>query len=293
MKHFLSIDDYNKSTLESLLDRAFHFKQTKNLPHYSEYIAHLFYENSTRTRTSFEIACARLGMHPILVNLQHSSENKGETLVDTFDNLVAMGISSIVIRHPQKGIPHHLASLNRANIINAGDGQGSHPSQALLDLMTIIEIKKNISNLKIVILGDIMHSRVANSLQTIFKVWGVENLTLIGPEEWVPAKPIHGKTSHSLKEGISKADVVICLRVQKERFSEDEVLDLSTYQKNYRLTNEVLAFSHPEVMVMHPGPMNRGIEITSEVADGKNSYILAQVKNGVFARMAILEMLTN
>ncbi|WP_188331934.1 aspartate carbamoyltransferase [Legionella adelaidensis] len=194
-------------------------------------------------------------------------------------------------RHKQNKFPHRLAELNKAQIVNAGDGKNSHPSQAILDVMTIIEHKKNLSQLKVAIIGDVLHSRVANSLQAIFSLIGLGELILVAPTLWAPEKSHFGDISHSLIEGVKDADVIICLRVQKERLLENEQMDLEEYIKKYRLSEEILAYAKPDVMVMHPGPMNRGLEITSEIADGPHSHILSQVQNGVFARMAIIHYL--
>ena len=178
-----------------------------------------------------------------------------------------------------------------AHIINAGDGVHAHPSQALLDLMTIMEQKPDLSLLKIAIVGDILHSRVANSLQYVCAKLGVGELTLIAPKIWQP-KSVHcGRVTDSLYDGIVDADVVICLRVQSERLSVTEHLDLASYRRDYALTRDSLAYAKKDAMVMHPGPINRGVEIDSDVADGPQSYILQQVTNGVFMRMAILESL--
>ena len=177
------------------------------------------------------------------------------------------------------------------HVINAGDGQHAHPSQAMLDLMTITEKKPNLSDLKITIVGDIAHSRVANSLQCLFKLMGVGEVCLVAPSCWQPAVIHYGWVTDSLVEGLQQADVVIGLRVQKERLAEGEALDLPHYRAHYALTQDALRFAKTDVMVMHPGPINRGVEIDHEVADGPHSAILTQVHNGVYMRMAILESL--
>lgn len=292
MKHLLDINDLNRIQIEHIIDRAFSFKSSIKLPLYSsETLATLFYENSTRTRVSFELAAKKLSMATITIDLQHSSESKGEIIEDTFRTLAAMGISAFVIRHQQEKLPHQLASLNKAKIINAGDGKNSHPSQSLLDVMTIIEKKKDLSKLKVAIVGDVLHSRVANSLQAIFSILDVGQLNFIAPTLWAPTNVQFGKVYTSLKEGIVDADVIICLRVQKERLLENESLDLNEYKRNYCLSKEMIAYAKPDVMIMHPGPINRELEITSEIADGPYSVILQQVANGVFARMAIIDYL--
>ncbi|MCA0403316.1 MAG: aspartate carbamoyltransferase catalytic subunit [Proteobacteria bacterium] len=292
MKHFLTISDLNSTDIESLLERAFYFKQKKVVPSFNEFsVANLFYENSTRTRVSFELAASHLGMKPINLDLQSSSEAKGELIIDTLSTLSAMGIQLFVIRHRENGLQEKMAHhfKNALSIINAGDGQHAHPSQAMLDLMTIVEKKPNLSVLKIAIVGDILHSRVANSLQALFKKIGIAELRLIAPPLWQPKERIYGELSHSLAEGLDDADVIITLRVQKERLLSEEHLDLEHYRRNFALTNESLSLAKKDAIVLHPGPINRGVEIDSDVADGEKSLILEQVTNGVFMRMAILE----
>ena len=197
------------------------------------------------------------------------------------------------MRHKQDYLPQHLADAldSAVHVINAGDGVHAHPSQALLDVMTIIEQKPKLDTLKIAILGNIKHSRVAHSLQHICRLLGVGELVLVAPELWQPDAVHYGQVTADLASGLADADVVICLRVQRERLLENEHLDLAIYRRDYALTSKSLAFAKPDAMVMHPGPINRGIEIDSEVADGKQSFILRQVHNGVYARMAILDAL--
>lgn len=255
-------------------------------------MANLFYENSTRTRSSFELAARHLSLSVLNLSLSASSESKGETLDDTIANLAAMGLDVFVLRHSQEGIQQHLADTfghQGIHIINAGDGCHAHPSQAMLDWMTITEHKPNPQHLNIAIVGNIRHSRVANSLQCLFKQVGVGELRLVAPQIWLPQQVSFGHTTTSLKEGIDGADVVICLRVQKERLGETEHLDSQSYHDQYALTTRTLAYAKNDVMIMHPGPVNRGVEMDSEVVDGPRSFILEQVKNGVFMRMAIIE----
>ncbi|HAT8642227.1 TPA: aspartate carbamoyltransferase catalytic subunit [Legionella pneumophila] len=294
MKHFLEISQLSSEQIESLLQRALYFKHTKRYPSYSQsIIANLFYENSTRTRISFELAERHLGMSVVNLDLQTSSETKGEAIEDTIRTLAAMGIQYLVIRHKQDGLQQDLANKlsDRVHIINAGDGTHAHPSQAILDMVTIIEQKKRLDKLKIAILGNIKHSRVANSFQCICSKLGVGELVLISPEIWQPSQVHFGRVTDNLNEGLDGADVVICLRVQRERLLEDDHLDLDFYRNNFALTQKSLSYAKPDAMVMHPGPMNRGVEIDSEVVDGNQSFILQQVTNGVYARMAILESL--
>lgn len=294
MKHFLEISQLSSQQINSLLDRALYFKKGGQFPNYSQHtVANLFYENSTRTRVSFELAAQKLSMSVINLDLQNSSETKGEVIEDTLNTLSAMGIKIFVIRHRQDGLQKELANkiMSSIHIVNAGDGQHAHPSQAMLDLMTIAERKPDLSQLKIAIIGNIRHSRVANSLQCLCANLEVGELALVAPTIWQPQTVHYGRVTNSLKEGLADADVVICLRVQHERLMEHEQMDLATYRREFTLTRETLKYAKPDAMVMHPGPMNRGVEIDSNVADGPQSFILEQVSNGVFMRMAILESL--
>ncbi|MDP3560614.1 MAG: aspartate carbamoyltransferase catalytic subunit [Legionellaceae bacterium] len=295
MKHFLEINQLSYDEMLQLVQRALYFKQIANHTSYPSYpnfaVANLFYENSTRTRVSFELAAHYLGMRVINVDLQHSSEQKGEVIEDTVHTLSAMGINLFVIRHSQNGLPQAMAGAfaKGVHVINAGDGTHAHPSQALLDLMTIIEHKSNLEQLKVVIVGDLLHSRVANSLQNSCALLGVGELVLVSPPIWQPKVVHYGRVTASLQEGMANADVVICLRVQRERLAENKGLNMAEYRRDYAVTRDSLKWAKPDVMVMHPGPMNRGVEIDSDVADGPRSFIFRQVQNGVFARMAILE----
>lgn len=294
MKHFLEISQLSSQQIDSLLARALAFKKEGQFPCYSQHtVATLFYENSTRTRVSFELAAQRLGISVINLHLQNSSEAKGEVIEDTVNTLAAMGIDLFVIRHSQDGLQNELAKKMPASIhlINAGDGQHAHPSQALLDLMTISEKKPDLSRLKIAIVGDLRHSRVANSWQCLGSALKLGELSLVAPKIWQPQKVHYGLLTDSLAEGLADADVVICLRVQQERLAGHEQLDLLSYRQQFALTRDTIRYAKPDAMVMHPGPLNRGVEIDSEVADGPQSFILQQVGNGVFMRMAILEFL--
>lgn len=294
MNHFLEISQLSPSRIHLLVQRALELKQSKHYPSYSQHsVAHLFYEHSTRTRVSFEVAAKHLSLSVIHLDLHSSSEHKGEVIEDTVRNLAAMGINYFVIRHKQEGLQQALANKfqNSIHIINAGDGTHAHPSQALLDMMTIMENKPQLSRLKIAVLGNIKHSRVANSFQHICKQLGVGELVLVAPKLWQPSQVQYGRVTDNVHEGLSDADVIVCLRVQRERLLEHEDLDLELYRRDFALTQQRVVQAKPDVMIMHPGPMNRGIEIDSDVADGSNSFILQQVSNGVYARMAILESL--
>ncbi|STX50615.1 aspartate carbamoyltransferase [Legionella busanensis] len=294
MNHFLEISQLTINEIENLLKRALFFKQLGIYPNFSKHkLANLFYENSTRTRVSFELAANHLSIYPVNFTLAASSESKGESIIDTIQTLAAMGISLFVIRHQQDGLQNQLAAQvgPGIHIINAGDGKHAHPSQAMLDLMTIKEKKSNLQQLKVAIVGDLRHSRVANSLQYLFSLTGIKELMLVAPSIWQPSQVHYGQVTDSLKEGIKDADVIICLRIQNERLSSSEVINLDTYRANYAITAEVLQYAKKDVMIMHPGPINRGVEIDSDVADGSQSCILHQVTNGVFMRMAIIESL--
>ena len=296
MKHFLEISQLSRARIESLLERALYLKQLTHYPSYPQHtVAHLFYENSTRTRVSFELAANHLSMPVVNLDLQGSSESKGEIIEDTILTLAAMGISIFVIRHKQEGLQQHLADTlgDEVHVVNAGDGTHAHPSQAILDMMTIIEQKPQVSELKIAILGNIRHSRVANSFQCLCSHLGVGELVLICPDLWQPQTMHYGRVTHDMQEGLSQADVVICLRVQNERLLDCEYIDLKSYRRDFALTQKTLAYAKLNAMVMHPGPINRGVEMDSDVADGPQSFILQQVRNGVFARMAIFESLIN
>jgi aspartate carbamoyltransferase catalytic subunit len=293
MNHFLDISSLSREHILQLIHRALAFKTSQQFPAYPQHaVAHLFYENSTRTRVSFEMAASNLAMKVVNLSVESSSEAKGELIEDTLNNLAAMGIRYFVLRHQKEGL-HQLLAKNVAGIhlINAGDGTHAHPSQALLDMMTIMEQKPEVSSLKIAVLGNVRHSRVARSFQALCAHFEVEDLVLIAPPIWQPQQLHYGRVTADIKEGLADADVVMTLRVQRERLLEHEQLDLASYRRDYALTHKTIAYAKPQAMVMHPGPMNRGVEIDSDVADGTQSFILEQVTNGVYARMAILDSL--
>jgi aspartate carbamoyltransferase catalytic subunit len=294
VNHFLEISQLTCSEAMSLIERALWLKQAKTYPQYPHYVlANLFYEASTRTRTSFELAAKKLMLSVLNLDLQFSSEKKGEVIQDTVKTLASMGTQVMVIRHVQEGLPQQLALTvpKGVHVINAGDGMGSHPTQAMLDLMTILERKPNLNDLKIVIVGDVLHSRVANSLQGLCKLLNVGALDFVAPRAWLPTTMDYGTATTSLQEGLRHADVVIALRVQKERLSSSDLPDLDAYVQEYAITPKTMALAKRDAIVMHPGPLNRGIEMDSVVADGPQSCIWEQVKNGVFMRMAIIESL--
>ncbi len=253
-------------------------------------IALLFYENSTRTRVSFEFAAQLLGTQTSLTSATASSIEKGESLVDTGKTLQALGAECIVVRHPSSGAPHVLASNLHVPIINAGDGMHEHPSQGLLDAYTILRHKRSLKGLKVTMIGDIQHSRVVRSNVHLLSKFGAQ-IVLCGPPELLPeyaSSLAPGvKISRHLEEAARKADVIMMLRVQKERLAGLK-LDAEKYIAHYQLTAERLKLAKNDAIVMHPGPMIRGMEIQSEVADGPQSVIEEQVRNGVYIRMAIL-----
>ncbi len=258
-------------------------------------VALLFYEPSTRTRTSFELAAARLSADALSLSVSSSSVQKGETLVDTALNLEAMKVDFIVVRHSVSGAPELLARSVRSHVINAGDGNHEHPTQGLLDLFTIREKKKKIEGLTVAIIGDILHSRVARS-----NIWGLTKMgakvRLCGPATLVPQemKTAFGKNvevTYNMKEALDGADVVNVLRLQLERQQENLFPSLREYHEFYGLDAKKLAWAKKDCMVMHPGPMNRGVEISSAVADGPQSVILDQVTNGIAVRMAVMYLL--
>lgn len=253
-------------------------------------IALLFYEPSTRTRVSFEFAAKLLGTHTSLISSSASSIEKGESLVDTGKTLQALGADCIVVRHPSSGAPHVLARNLRIPIINAGDGMHEHPSQGLLDAYTILRHRKSLKGLKVTMVGDIQHSRVVRSNIHLLTKFGAHTV-LCGPPELLPdmAETLspNVKIIRHMEEAVRKADVVMMLRVQKERLHGLK-LDVNKYVAQYQLTAERLKLAKPDALLMHPGPMIRGMEIQSELADGPQSVIDEQVQNGVYVRMAIL-----
>jgi len=258
-------------------------------------VINLFYEASTRTRTSFEIAAKRLSADTINISASTSSAQKGETLADTARNLEAMRPDAIIIRHPSSGAPHLLARAVSSPVINAGDGQHEHPTQALLDLFTIREKKgKNgsIAGLEVAIVGDILHSRVARSNLYGLIALGAK-VRLVGPPTLLPQefRSFGVELHHDLRKGIAGADVIMMLRIQRERQGLNFFPSLEEYSRLFGLDRAAMAAAKPDVVILHPGPMNRGIEISSEVADGPYSLILDQVTNGVAVRMALLYLL--
>lgn len=301
MHHLLSIQSLDQKQIIYLLDRAEYFLKTAVAKQEvlntlcGKVVVNLFFESSTRTRNSFEIAAHRLGAIVLSPDMKQSSTNKGELLIDTIRNLEAMGASLLVIRHPDNHLAQFLASEVKAEaaIVNAGDGSNEHPTQTLLDLMTIRQHFKDFSKLTIAIVGDVVHSRVARSLIMGLRLMGVERIRIIAPESFTPdnAELAHVDVFHAMDTGLNEVDIIYTLRIQKERMKEDQRPKDDQYFKNFGLTQERLALAKSSAIVMHPGPINRGIEIESSVADGSQSAILQQTQNSVAVRMAVLETL--
>jgi len=301
LKHLLGIRELTPLQIVNLLDTAESFldiskRQIKKVPALrGRTVINLFFEASTRTRTSFEIAAKRLSADAINISVSTSSVSKGETLLDTARNLEAMAPDCIVIRHSAAGAPQHLAEVCNAAIVNAGDGAHEHPTQALLDALTIRERKGRIDGLRVAIIGDILHSRVARSNIYLLTKLGA-TVSVAGPGTLVPAE-FAGlveqgvRLERRIEEAIDGADVVMILRIQKERQTSAFFPSMREYAIHYGLHPQHLQRAARDAIVMHPGPINRGIEISSEIADGGRSLILDQVANGVAVRMAVLYLL--
>ena len=296
--HLLGLKDLPKKQLEKILDVADGLIDKKGSLQKSKIlrdmsVANLFFEPSTRTRNTFEIAAKRTSAKTINVDLANSATKKNETLMDTMRTLKAMQIDMFVIRHKQNGLPHHVAeNIEGVSILNAGDGINAHPTQALLDMLTIRQHKKTFDNLSVAIVGDIRHSRVARSGIQAMKTLGTTDIRLIAPETLHYKEETPGlERFDNLKKGIEGADVVISLRMQKERMIAADIPDEQTYFENFGLTNAALKCAKSDVILMHPGPVNRGIELESSVADGPHSVILQQVTNGIAVRMAVMVIL--
>jgi len=301
-RDLLGIRDLSAAEINGILDTAENFREIntreiKKVPALrGKTVINLFFENSTRTRTSFELAAKRLSADAVNISVSSSSVSKGETLVDTALNLDAMDPDCIVVRHGSAGVPHQLAKVSRAAVVNAGDGANEHPTQALLDAMTIREHKKKIEGLKVAIIGDIIHSRVARSNIHLLTKLGA-SVKVAGPGTLVPNDFQHLVEKNlevcpHVEDALEGADVVMILRIQRERQDSAYFPTLREYSIHYGLTNDRLALATKDAIVLHPGPMNRGIEIASEVADSSRSLILDQVKYGVAVRMAVLYLAT-
>jgi aspartate carbamoyltransferase catalytic subunit len=295
MRHLLTLEALSRPEITHLLDRAEAFRalgQQRELLA-GRTVLNLFFENSTRTRTSFEVAAHRLGADVVNFDVSRSSTAKGESLIDTLHTLEAMRLDALVVRHGENGLPDYLAEHARSNVavINAGDGRRAHPTQGLLDALTIRQRRADFDNLRIVICGDIRHSRVARSDVHAFTALGAKDIRLCAPRALLPdnAHEFRGcQMSEDFDAALDEADVVIMLRIQKERMAAALLPADADYFAQYGLDARRLGLARSDCMVLHPGPINRGVEIAGEIADGTHSRILDQVANGVFVRMAVL-----
>lgn len=298
-RHLLGLEGVTREELLFLLDTAASFKEIserdiKKVPTLrGKTVIGVFYEASTRTRTSFEIAAKRLSADFVSLSASTSSVTKGETLLDTARNLAAMRPDAIILRHASSGAPHFLAQRLECPIINAGDGAHEHPTQALLDLLTIRERKPQLEGLTVAIVGDILHSRVARSDVFALRTLGA-TVRLVGPPTLLPPElRAWGDVTADLHEGVRDADVIMMLRIQLERQGKNFFPTTDEYSHYFCLNQKALRYAKPDVIVLHPGPLNRGIEIASDVADGPYSVIMDQVTNGIAVRMAALYLLVN
>lgn len=301
LQHLLTTEGLPVSILLHILDTAESFagvteREVKKIPLLrGKSVFNLFFESSTRTRTTFEIAAKRLSADVINLNIAVSAQSKGETLLDTVNNLSAMHADMFVVRHSQSGAAHMIAShvQSEIHVINAGDGRHAHPTQALLDMFTIRRYKKEFHNLRVAIVGDILHSRVARSQIHALTTLGVPEVRVIAPKTLLPSKVerlgVH--IYHDITQGLKEIDVIIMLRLQNERMLGASLPSTEEYFKYYGLTQEKLSLAKQDAIVMHPGPMNRGVEIDSAVADGEQSVILPQVTFGIAVRMAVMSIL--
>ena len=301
LQHLLSIKGLDKKIIEQIFNDADKFLEKKDIKSVGQKslsgktVCNLFFENSTRTQTTFEIAAKRLSANVINLDIATSSQSKGESILDLINNLIAMSVDIFVIRHSEPGIPELIAKniKSDAHIINAGDGNREHPTQGILDAFTIRKFKKDFSTLKVAIVGDIEHSRVAKSEINILSTLGTKEIRVIGPKTLMPnnINELNVNVFDSMEEGLKGVDVVMMLRIQKERMSNKTVPSESEYFKSFGLNQKRLKLAKEDALVLHPGPINRGVEIESEVADGKQSAILNQVKFGIAIRMAVMLMM--
>ena len=301
LKHLLTLDGLPSRILTQILDTAETFmdvgeRDVKKVPLLrGKAIFNLFFEPSTRTRTTFDIAAKRLSADVVTLNIAASSQSKGETVLDTVANLTAMHADMFIVRHGQSGAAHFIARHVAPHIavVNAGDGRHAHPTQGLLDVFTIRRYKGAFHNLRVAIVGDILHSRVARSQIHALTTLGVPEVRVIAPKTLLPTgvEQMGVHVYHDMKAGLKDVDVVIMLRLQNERMKGALLPSAQEYFKQFGLTQEKLALARPDAIVMHPGPMNRGVEIDSEVADGPQSVILPQVTYGIAVRMAVMSLL--
>lgn len=300
LKHFLTTEGLSKELLTEILDRAEQFvtlpsKAQNKFPILrGKTVMNLFFENSTRTRITFELAAQRLSADVVNLDIRSSSTSKGESLLDTIRNLEAMNCDVFVVRHHHSSAPHFIARYcaPHISVLNAGDGYHAHPTQAMLDMLTIRQHKPDFSNLTVAITGDIRHSRVARSQIHALNTLGAKEIRLIAPGTLMPSgiEQMNVKVFTSLDEGLRDADVVVMLRLQKERMQGAMLPSEKEYFSLYGLTERRLKLAKPDAIVMHPGPVNRGVEIESSVADGPQSVIMQQVTNGIAVRMAVMSM---
>ena len=298
MKHLLTLDNLPRADLEALLDRAHSFAEGAQARSALDGVAvcTLFFEPSTRTRLSFQLAAQRLGAHVLNFDASTSSTTKGETDLDTFRTIEAMGVRGFVVRHKIDGAVAALADAARPGValLNAGDGRSAHPTQGLLDMLTLRQAKgRDFSKLKVLIVGDVKHSRVARSDLHALRALGTGEIRVCGPQSLLPDDgTLHGcSVTQDFDAALDGVDAVMMLRIQRERMEDGLIASLDEYHRDFGLTATRLRRAAPDAVVMHPGPMNRGVEITDEVADGPQSLILKQVNNGVAVRMAALEAL--
>ncbi len=300
LRHFLTIDGLSRDLLTEILDTAESFtgvseRTVKKVPLLrGKVITNLFFETSTRTRTTFELAAKRLSADVLSLNIGTSSTTKGETLLDTLRNLEAMHVDMFVVRHPDSGAAHFIAqhAAPHISVVNGGDGRHSHPTQAMLDMFTIRRHKGEFQGLRVAIVGDILHSRVARSQILALNTLGAAEVRVIAPITLLPAdvSSLGVKVFHNLEQGIDGADVIIMLRLQRERMGSALLPSEHEYFQLFGLTEERLQVAQPDAIVMHPGPINRGVEMDSQVADGPRSVILQQVSFGIAVRMAVMSM---
>jgi len=300
LKHFLTIEGLSRELLTEILDQTEGFlgvaeQAVKKVPLCrGKIVANLFFETSTRTRTTFELAAKRLSADVLNLNIDTSAAAKGETLLDTLRNLEAMHVDMFVVRHGESGVAHFIAKHANpyVSIINAGDGRHSHPTQGMLDMFTIRRHKGDFAPLCLAVVGDILHSRVARSQLLALRTLGAGEVRVIAPRTLMPAQvqALGARVFHDLREGVRDADVIIMLRLQRERMQGAMLPSEHEYFQLFGLTEERLDTAKPDAIIMHPGPINRGVEIDSQVADGRRSVILEQVSNGIAVRMAIMSL---
>ncbi|KAF3981443.1 MAG: aspartate carbamoyltransferase catalytic subunit [Methylococcales symbiont of Hymedesmia sp. n. MRB-2018] len=300
LKHFITIEGLSKEILTNILDTAESFigisqQQVKKVPLLrGKTIVNLFFENSTRTRTTFELAASRLSADVISIDIQTSATSKGESLLDTIRNLEAMHVDIFVVRHAISGAGHFIAqnTAPHISVINAGDGQHAHPTQAMLDMFTIRQHKHEFNTLKVGIIGDILHSRVVRSQIQALNTLGVEEIRVVAPKTLLPShvEQLGVSVFNNIEESLDDLDVIIMVRLQKERMTSALLPSEREYFKCFGLTDERLKLAKADAIVMHPGPINRGVEIASSIADGPQSVILQQVSNGIAIRMAVMSL---